>query len=431
MPRKSQANTTQDAEIMFPRVLMLLSALALVVIGLLMVYSASFVQAISNEVDGMYYVTRQAAAVALGVGMMIVVLRGFPMSVWEGNITYVAALVVTVVLLCTMAAGVALGGAQRWIDILGVRFQPSEFTKIILVITVAKLLNDLFEQNTPPLQLAAYAFGFVAVPLALILVAQSDLGTTLICCVGVFAAAWAGGVNRFILIGVVLLGIAVVVAAILGSDYRSNRLINMNPWNDGKNGLGDGYQLIHSFYGFAEGGIFGVGLGSGSEKYLYLTQAESDFIFSVIGEELGLVGAMVVVFLFLAFLYAGLQIAFHANNNFACMVGCGLTVMLVFQAFLNIMCATGVLPTTGKPLPFISHGGSSMMSSLVIVGFLWSISRESAGQDKYARKRENFTLLTNEERTKRSYTSKRSYSQELGGEQYAVRAQRGRNSRPY
>ena len=192
-----------------------------------------------------------------------------------------------------------------------------------------------------------------------------------------------------VIAGLILFGIAATVI----SSYRGDRFLYLNPWNDGQNGQGRGYQIIHSYYAFSEGGIFGAGLGNSHEKYLYLPESETDFIFAIIGEELGLVGASFVIIVFLALLWAGMRIARAAADDYGAMIAGALTIMLVFQAFLNIGCTIGVFPTTGKPLPFISSGGSSLIASFMMVGIIMSVSEDVAGKSIYDRRRDNLRVV--------------------------------------
>ncbi|MCL2889059.1 MAG: FtsW/RodA/SpoVE family cell cycle protein, partial [Eggerthellaceae bacterium] len=233
----------------------------------------------------------------------------------------------------------------------------------------------------------------VLIPLMLQYRLQSDLGTTIICFVGILAIMWLGEVPLPVFFGILVAGVGLALLASFNTEYRAERLIFLNPWNDGKEGLGDGYQLIHSFYAFSEGGIFGVGLGNSREKFLYLPQAESDFIFAIIGEELGLLGALIVIGLFLCLLYAGMRIARKAPDDFGMLIAGGLTVIIVFQAFLNMGCAIGVVPTTGKPLPFISSGGSSLIASLAMLGIVLSVSRGAVMPDIHEQRRADLRVI--------------------------------------
>ncbi len=189
-------------------------------------------------------------------------------------------------------------------------------------------------------------------------------------------------------------GICVFVGffAIATTGYRSNRMVFLDPYNDGANGFGAGYQLIRSYYAFAEGGFFGVGLGNSYEKYQYLPEAETDFIFAIIGEELGLFGCICLLVLFAVFICSGLIIALRSKSRFAGSVSGAFVTMIGFQVMLNIFCVIGFFPITGKPLPFISSGGSSVVACLVMVGFVLAGSEADALPDKYEKRRSKFSI---------------------------------------
>ena len=193
----------------------------------------------------------------------------------------------------------------------------------------------------------------------------------------------------------IVIGCLVVFAlgATVFSSYRGDRFLYLNPWNDGENGYGRGYQIIHSYYAFAEGGIFGTGLGNSREKYLYLPESETDFIYAIIGEELGLIGAVAIIIVWLVLLWAGMRIARAATDDFGAMISGALTIMLVFQAFLNIGCVIGVFPTTGKPLPFISSGGSSLIASFMMIGLILSVSEDTGGRSVYEGRRDDLRVV--------------------------------------
>ena len=235
------------------------------------------------------------------------------------------------------------------------------------------------------------------VPLAIIYKTQSDLGTTMICIVAILAVLWYGELPIGIFVIILALIFVFGLIAMFGTGYRADRWSFLNPWDDGQGGYGSGYNIMHSYFAFSEGGIFGVGLGNGHEKYQYLFASDSDFVFAVIGEELGMVGCLAVIALFLGVLYTGTLIARSARDDFSMMIAGGLTIALVFQAFLNIACAIGVFPTTGKPLPFISSGGSSILASLIMVGLILSVSRDAASSDEFDRRRSSLRVVRREE----------------------------------
>ncbi len=405
------------ADVMLPRVVLVVSAILLVLIGLVMVFSASTVEAIADEESVFSYVGKQAAFVAVGTLGAFLVVRLLPYHVWRsGPVFYLFWGIAVVLLVAVLLFGTEALGAQRWIYIGPFSLQPTEFAKIILIIGAARIMCDFNEGLMSLRQAIVWFAALVIAPLGFLFVTQSDMGSAMIILFGLLAVAFLGEVPARILVPiVVVLGIVGVIA--MNTGYRAERVaVWLNPWNDGKGGYGTGFQLIHSFYAFAQGGIFGVGLGNSREKFLYLPEAETDFIFSIIGEELGMIGAVAVILLFVAFLYAGLRIAEKAPDEFGKLVAGGLTVMLAGQAFLNMACATGLFPTTGKPLPFISSGGSSVMSSLLIVGVLLSVSYGSNVLTPYERRRNNLDVLHVEQ-------------SEAGGDRSADSRSRGRTAR--
>ena len=354
---------------------LILAVLALLLIGLVMVYSASSVNALSEGGSAMGGFISQVVYAVLGIAAAFVVWQIIPYHAWVGRFVWVVWGVSMGLLVLTAIMGSTGYGAQRWLELGPVRFQPSEFVKIALVLVAVRVFFDIRGGTAEARMSVIRVLLFIVMPLFFLYQTQSDLGTTLICIVGILAVMWLGGVKPYILITVVVLGVAFMVFAVFGTGYRSGRMVYLDPWNDGQGGYGTGYNIIRSYYAFAEGGLFGVGLGNSHEKYQYLFASDSDFIFAVVGEELGLVGALTVIILFLVVLVAGLRISSMCSDAMGSVIAGAFTTMLVFQAFLNIGCTIGVFPTTGKPLPFISSGGSSMIASLAMVGFILSVSK--------------------------------------------------------
>ena len=386
IPHREPKTSGVPAQIMGPRVLLLLSALALLLLGFVMVYSASSIVALSEGESTESYFIKQVVFALIGVVGCVIIWKFIPLRLWQSPFIWVIWGIGIALLLATVFVGDAAYGAQRWVFGL----QPSEFTKIVFVIMAAKLLNEYREGELSFASMVGQAFLVILLPIGIFLLyLQSDLGTTMICLVGVFIVMWLGEIPLRLMLGIALAGVVLVLlASTVG--YRQDRMIFMNPWQDE---LGDGYQLIHSFYAFAEGGLFGVGLGNSREKFLYLPMSETDFIYAIIGEELGLIGAFLVVVLFLVFLFAGMRIARLSPDGFSAMVAGGLTAMVVFQAFLNIGCVVGLLPTTGKPLPFISSGGSSLIASLFMLGVILSTSQASQEPNVYEQRRNDLRVL--------------------------------------
>lgn len=392
---KSPSNSffkSASAHIMAPRLMVGLSTLALVILGLVMVYSSSSITAFVEQGDSTGEAIKQVAFVVIGlvfaVGAVLFakhdVLRGFGGTIFWG--------ICVVLLAITALMGTVGLGAKRWLIIGPISIQISEFAKIAFVLMAARIAEDYRNAEIDMVEAFKQAAIYIIVPLGFLFVTQSDLGTTLICCVGLFIVLVLSGLSGRAIAGVFIVGAILVLIAILISSYRSDRLFNfLDPWADEQ---GTGYQLIHSYKALAAGGIFGVGIGNSYEKLQYLPEAETDFIFAIIGEEMGLIGAIIVIVAFLVFLRGGFLIASQSKSMFSGFVAAGLTTMVVFQAFLNIACVIGLFPTTGKPLPFISSGGSSMISSLLLVGIILAISFDSHNEDEYRQRRENLHVVS-------------------------------------
>ena len=375
----------------------LLVTLALVLLGLVMVYSSSMVKAISSGDDATYYVVRQAIYAVIGFVACVLIWKMPVMGLLRVEKTqWILCGLCWAFLVATFLFGTGdeSWGAKRWLVIGSYSLQPSEFVKIGLVIIFSYLYDEFRRGQVTLKDFGVKALVMVVVPLVFLYGTQSDLGTTMVIVVALMAVLWLGGCPAIVFGIIIVLGVAVVAVAVLATPYRLSRLlIYLNPWNDGMDGLGDGWQIINSFWAFAEGGIFGLGLGNSYEKYSYLPMAETDFIYAIIGEELGLVGAVAVLALFVVLLIAGMRVAQRAQDSFSSLVAGGMTVMLIFQAFLNMGCAVGVFPTTGKPLPFISSGGSSLIASLMMIGFILSVCDEGPVRSEYDRRRDDLRVV--------------------------------------
>jgi cell division protein FtsW len=365
---------------MLPRVVLYLSVFALVALGLLMIYSASSVMAAADpdcNYNAAYYLIRQGIFAAVGLGAAAV------MSVIDYHVfaDYLLPIIwaITVALLMLViisSVGAGAYGAVRWLDLGFFSLQPSEFAKLTVILTAANVCKRYFEDGA--LSFGAFATIMavaVGVPLFLIVV-QPDKGTTIICAVTLVVMAYLDGFpSRPIL---VLLGCVIVLALILAfkDEYSRERVFTMlDPFQDP---LDKGYQIIQGFYAFGTGGLFGVGVGLSRQKYSYLPMAHNDFIFAVIGEELGLAGTLGTLLGFFAFLWAGYQIARYAPDLTGRLVAAGCTSLLVIQLLVNVGGVLSLIPLTGKPIPFLSYGGSSIISSLMLVGMVSSISLHSS-----------------------------------------------------
>ena len=362
------------ARFMGPRIAYCVIVLGLAAFGLLMIYSASYPTAQAETGSGWSYLVRQLVYVLVGLAFAALIVR-FRLSRPPTALLVGTWAVVLALLLLTRFAGSAAYGAQRWIDLGFVTLQPSEFVKPLIVLTGANIANAYFEERTINRQAAVILLGLgVVLPLALVVI-QPDNGTTIICIATLIVMAYFAGVPGkplLLTIGGLVLLFAIVAVA---TPYVRTRLAALfNPWAIEDEG---GYQLIQGFFAFSSGGIFGRGLGLGHQKYGYLPMAHNDFIFSVIGEELGLVGTVGVLAAFMALTYFGFKIARHARDLQGTLVAAGCSTLLIVQFFLNVFGVMGVIPLSGKPIPFLSYGGSSAIASLMLAALVVSVSCDS------------------------------------------------------
>lgn len=380
---------------MQPRLVLLVSTAILVCFGLVMIYSASSISAMTSEDMGynpFYYVQRQLGFAAAGVALAFIVSRidyrtvvkNFQVPIW----------IVTIVMLAiifTPIAGADAYGATRWISIGPFSFQPSEFAKITILISVSYLAQQYFiDQTIDQIEFFKKFVIAALVPLVLIL-AQPDKGSTLIIVGTLLVIGYLADVDRRVLVTIAVGGFIGFAFLSLKDDYSRARVMTMfNPWADY---YGAGYQLAQGFYAFGSGGIFGVGFGFSRQKYSYLPMAHNDFIFAVIGEELGFIGVLGLLAVFGALVWAGFKIARYAPDLTGRLIAAGCTSMFIIQAFVNIGGVLGLLPLSGKPLPFISYGGSTIMSSILMVGLLMSVSRQSRlPETEYDRQRASWSI---------------------------------------
>ncbi|MBF0910206.1 MAG: putative lipid II flippase FtsW [Atopobium sp.] len=380
---------------MQPRLVLLVSTAILVCFGLVMIYSASSISAMTSEDMGynpFYYVQRQLGFAAAGVALAFIVsridyravVRSFQVPIWVVTIGMLA-------IIFTPIAGADAYGATRWISIGPFSFQPSEFAKITILISVSYLAQQYFIDQTIDQMEFFKKFAIAAlVPLVLIL-AQPDKGSTLIIVGTLLVIGYLADVDRRVLATIAVAGFIGFAFLSLKDDYSRARVVTMlNPWADY---YGAGYQLAQGFYAFGSGGIFGVGFGFSRQKYSYLPMAHNDFIFAVIGEELGFIGVLGLLAVFGALVWAGFKIARYAPDLTGRLIAAGCTSMFIIQAFVNIGGVLGLLPLSGKPLPFISYGGSTIMSSILMVGLLMSVSRQSRlPETEYDRQRASWSI---------------------------------------
>lgn len=360
---------------MRPRVVLIAVVAVLVAFGLLMVYSASSVTALSSTGDAAYYLKRQLMFVAAGTAVAVF-LAVVDYRVWTGRFLLPIWVVTVFLLGIVIVAGTDNDmGATRWIDLGFFDLQPSEFAKITVIFTAASLAQRYFEEGSISWEdFLKLLVGGVAVPIVLI-VLQPDKGSTLVLGLTIVVMGYLAGLDKRVLVAFLVMGFLGFLALSLKDDYSRQRLLTMlDPWSDP---TGSGYQLIQGFYAFGSGGLLGVGVGFSRQKYSYLPMAHNDFIFAIIGEECGLVGTVGLLAGFAVFLWAGLEVARHAPDLAGRLVAAGCTSLVVIQMLLNVCGVLGLFPLSGKPIPFISYGGSSIMASLMLVGIVLSVSLHS------------------------------------------------------
>ncbi|NLC69845.1 MAG: putative lipid II flippase FtsW [Desulfuromonadaceae bacterium] len=350
----------------------LLLAVVLSCLGVVMVYSASAVMAMERHNDSFFFLKRQGIYVATGFVAMVCAMYF--------DYRHLRRLAVPLLLLCLgmlsllliPGVGHSANGAVRWFRFAGISIQPSELAKIALVIYLAHSLAKKQDR------VRSFTKGFLPYVLVLgalliLILREPDLGSAVVIgAVGV-TMMFAAGVKLRYLFAMAALVAPVLYLAIVKVPYRRERLMAfLNPWESPDK---SGYQIIQSQIAFDGGGLWGQGLGQGLQKLFYLPEAHTDFIFSVLGEELGFIGVLVVAGMFLLLVVLGMRVALGAADEFGCNLAFGLTVLLGMEAFLNIAVVLGMLPPKGMALPFISYGGSSLVCCLLAVGILLSVSR--------------------------------------------------------
>lgn len=354
--------------------LLFTATVLLVCTSVVMVYSASVVYAMDKFHQPNLFLFKQATWALLGFVLMPVVMRIDYRNYRQPAVIWTLFVVVALALVAVLF-GPRINGARRWFGVAGVGVQPSELAKIVIIFFVAALLErrmdriDEVAYSVLPIGLA------VGVIVGLVLL-QPDLGTALtivaIACVMVFAA----GISYRYIAGLALVALPTVYILVMSAEYRRRRVLAfLNPWDDP---LRDGFQIIQSIIAVGTGGVFGKGLMAGVQKLFYLPEPHTDFIYSVIGEELGLVGSSIVLLCFAVIVWRGLRTAMRAPDRFGAFLALGLTAMVSVQAFLNISVVLGLLPTKGIPLPFVSFGGSSLLISMIGMAILLNVSQQAS-----------------------------------------------------
>jgi len=356
-----------------PDFFMLAIAFLLASFGLVAVYSASFAIGYDRYNDANYFFSKQLKWAFLGFTALLITMN-IPYNFLRRLSPFMfLTMVVLLVLVLIPEIGVERNNAHRWLGIGNMTFQPTEPLKVViclyfshLLVKRADVIDDFKLTVQPILILLAACVGLIML--------QPDFSTSVIMVIITFTLLFAAGVRIKHLAMIIAAALPLVALLAILKPYRVARLLTfLDPWE--ANTLKEGYQIINSLYAFGNGGITGVGFGAGIQKLFYLPEPHTDFIFAIIGEELGLIGAISIIILFALFFWRGLFIASHVNDSYAKLVVIGITVMISIQAFMNIGITIGLLPVTGMTLPFISYGGTSLLVTLIATGIILNISR--------------------------------------------------------
>jgi cell division protein FtsW len=350
-----------------------LATLALICASVVMVYSASALVALERFQQPYLFVTRQLMWAAVGVAVLSIVMRVDYRTYRNDRLIWVLLGVVGLMLIAVLFSR-PINGTRRWFGVGGFGIQPSELAKLAAIMFTALILERR-RHRINEVQYSLVPVGVIVGGLVGLILLQPDFGTAVSLLAVIAVMVFAAGISYRYLLGAALLALPALYVIMMQADYRRRRLLTfMDPWADP---LGDGFQIIQSLIAVGTGGVFGKGLMSGVQKLFYLPEPFTDFIFAVISEETGLLGASMVVLCFCVIAWRGLRTALRAPDSFGAFLALGITMMLVLQAFVNISVVIGLLPTKGIPLPLVSNGGSSMLINLLGVGVLLNISQHA------------------------------------------------------
>ena len=353
-----------------------IAVMALLSIGVVMVYSSSSIVAMKRYNDGYYFLKRQLLFASVGVFFMLAVSR-IDYRIYQ-RLAYplLGVALISLVLVLIPHVGAEIAGTRRWFRVGGFTVQPAEFMKLVMVIYMAHSLSKKGER------VKAFSVGIVPHIMVLgftllLIMLQPDFGTSMAMAAVVFIMLYSAGARVTHLLSLILLSLPAIYLLIFRVAYRRRRIIAfLSPWDDPQN---VGFQIVQSFLAFGSGGTFGAGLGDGRQKMFYLPESFTDFIFSNIAEETGLLGVIIIITLFVTVIFRGLKMSFRMSDPFGRYLALGLTSVIGLQAFINMAVVMGLLPTKGLPLPFISYGGSSIVATLIGVGILLNISSHEKG----------------------------------------------------
>ena len=360
----------------------LLLVVLLTLVGLLMMFSASYARAKWETDNPAYYFVRQAGFAALGIGVMLLVGK-LNYFIWFRTALLILGGSVFLLILVPLA-GVEVNGAKRWLSLAGIRFQPSELAKLGMILAFAAMMAA-WQDKMESFRYGVVPYTGIMVVIAGLLFLERHLSATLIILlIGAMMMLIGGTQKKWLFLGL-LIGVAFVFVYVNTKGYAGDRIAAWkDPWSDP---LDNGYQAIQSRYAIGSGGFLGLGLGRSRQKYLYLPEEHNDYIFAIVCEELGFVGAVGILLLFALLILRGYWIAIHARDRFGTLVAVGLTTKLALQVFFNVGVVSGLLPPTGISLPFFSYGGTALLLQLFEMGIILAVSRWCVNKDSLGGKK--------------------------------------------
>jgi cell division protein FtsW len=348
--------------------------LILLCFGLIMVFSASMVEDVKRYNNIYFHLIKQSVWLVIGMGAMITALI-VPYQKLRNRKFINFGMAISLILLVAVLFTPSVNGAKRWFALGGANLQPSEIAKVMIIIYLADIISRkgekirTFSKGVVPILL-------VAGVLAALILKEPNMSTAMIIMAVTFCMLIVGGARFSHLFSLVLLGLAGGGFLAMSADYRRDRVLGfLNPWKDA---LGSGYQVIQSLYALGAGGFFGAGLGQSRQKWYYIPEAQNDFIFAIIGEELGFLGTLFVIILFVILVWRGMKIALNCTDRFGSLLAAGITALIAVQSSINLLVVSSFMPVTGVPLPLISYGGSSFVITMASLGVLLNISRNAS-----------------------------------------------------
>lgn len=359
-----------------PDFILLFTILALVLSGLIMILSASSVKAEQLFSNSHYFFINQLKYLAVALIIAAVIYK-FKYKKLKEMAPYLLLIsLATLILVLIPGVGRMAGGSRRWLPLGPINFQPSELAKFTIVIYLAAYI-DRNKEKIKKIKNGVLPPVAVIAIISFLILLEPDLGTAVTLAAVAAAMIFIGGIKISVLIILGLISSVLAAVAIIIEPYRRQRLLTfLNPWQDP---LDSGYHIIQSLLALGSGGLFGVGAGNSHQKFLYLPEPGTDFIFAVLGEEFGLIGTLFIISLYFLLAWRGLKIASRVDDTFGSMLAVGITSMIVIQALINMAVVTSLLPITGITLPLISYGGSSLVINIAALALLLNISRYAEG----------------------------------------------------